>query len=173
VSYHAASAALPDPGAACGGCGLDVRGLGEFGYMVADAAWAESGGGPGKLCVGCLEGRLGRRLAPGDFPPLPCNDPFRLRSAADAPRDPGEWWFQFRDQSDRLLDRLGVRPADAAAARALPGWPHGPPPFLALRRVAAIAAGYGAKPARPGRPDRPVRGAGSLFGRRTAMDVSP
>ena len=43
-------------------------------YMVTDAVWAEAGDVAGRLCVGCLELRLGRVLTPEDFPPLPAND---------------------------------------------------------------------------------------------------
>lgn len=41
--------------------------------MVWDEVWAEAGMAPhgGKLCVGCLETRLGRELTCEDFPPLP------------------------------------------------------------------------------------------------------
>jgi hypothetical protein len=38
-------------------------------YMVHDVVWAASGlaKNDGKLCVGCLEQRIGRPLEPGDF----------------------------------------------------------------------------------------------------------
>ena len=61
--------------------------------MVSDELWAEAGA-PSEscdfyLCVGCLEDRLGRRLAPSDFPQCELND--------DSPWD-----------SPRLADRKGV-----------------------------------------------------------------
>jgi hypothetical protein len=38
-------------------------------YMVRDAIWKKAGMEPfgGCLCIGCLEGRLGRKLKPKDF----------------------------------------------------------------------------------------------------------
>ena len=42
--------------------------------MVTDAVWAEAGDVAGRLCVGCLEERLGRVLTPEDFTALPVND---------------------------------------------------------------------------------------------------
>lgn len=58
-------------------------------YMVHDQVWSDAGMGPhGVLCVGCLEGRLGRRLDRGDFPDLPVNVPSPTKS-------------------ERLNDRLG------------------------------------------------------------------
>jgi hypothetical protein len=42
--------------------------------MVTDAVWAEAGDVAGRLCIGCLEERLGRVLVPGDFLPIPSND---------------------------------------------------------------------------------------------------
>ena len=51
----------------CRDCGADV--LHEFEYIVSDESWAATGLGPydGLLCIGCIEGRLGRGLAPEDF----------------------------------------------------------------------------------------------------------
>ena len=39
-------------------------------YTVRDSVWKAAGMEPmgGCLCIGCLEGRLGRRLIPKDFP---------------------------------------------------------------------------------------------------------
>ncbi len=42
------------------------------------------------LCIGCLENRIGRKLTPNDFDPVP---PLNMMNNC---------------QSDRLLDRLGV-----------------------------------------------------------------
>jgi hypothetical protein len=52
--------------------------------MVHDEIWDESGaptravivaGEPGYyLCIGCLEGRLGRQLTAADFPSFPVNE---------------------------------------------------------------------------------------------------
>jgi hypothetical protein len=62
-------------------------------YMVHNEVWAESGMTPlgGKLCIGCMETRLGRQLAAADFTPVPLNDLF---SAG------------FHLRSPRLIDRL-------------------------------------------------------------------
>jgi hypothetical protein len=48
--------------------GFPVEGEWEW-YMVREEVWSASGLGPddGVLCVGCLEGRLHRRLTPADF----------------------------------------------------------------------------------------------------------
>jgi hypothetical protein len=43
--------------------------------MVRDDVWTAAGIRDGFLCVGCLERRLGRSLAPDDFPDLPINEP--------------------------------------------------------------------------------------------------
>jgi hypothetical protein len=50
---------------ACIDCGSDF----DEWYMVEDAVWAASGLAPdgGKLCIGCLERRLGRKLKRDDF----------------------------------------------------------------------------------------------------------
>jgi hypothetical protein len=75
-------------------CGSECGGW-EFRYMLRRAAWAEAAGdlrGPDALlCVGCVERRLGRRLAPDDFDPaLPINTPRYAEL-----------------DSERLLDRKG------------------------------------------------------------------
>jgi hypothetical protein len=65
--------------------------------MVHDRVWEAAGMGPGAirnpntnryLCVGCLEGRLGRALNPWDFTNAPVNRPAPV-------------------YTPRLLDRLG------------------------------------------------------------------
>jgi hypothetical protein len=49
-------------------------------YMVQNHVW-EAARGEGWLCIGCLEGRLGRRLCAGDFKEgLPINEPDSLMS---------------------------------------------------------------------------------------------
>ena len=65
--------------ACCADCGLDVIDAGEW-YMVHDQIWQRAWGhiersAPGSqiLCVGCLENRIGRALAPSDFPDVPTN----------------------------------------------------------------------------------------------------
>lgn len=50
----------------CADCGADTGELREF-YMVHAFIWRRAGMRKGFLCVGCLERRLGRQLAPGDF----------------------------------------------------------------------------------------------------------
>jgi len=81
------------PAAPCHDCG-DLDRAGEDPhewYMIHDKLWAESGLGPdgGHLCVGCLEKRLGRQLAPADFKDVPLSHP------------------PFGNLTVRLLDRLG------------------------------------------------------------------
>jgi hypothetical protein len=59
-------------------------------YVLRHDLWHQAVGHPhGFLCVPCLETRLGRRLAPDDFPPCGAND-LRWR------------------KTDRLRDRLRV-----------------------------------------------------------------
>jgi hypothetical protein len=74
----------PDP--LCFECGVDTIAIGEW-YMVRDNVWLAAvpwdarrargrrARGSTFLCIGCLEARLGRRLAPGDFMYLPINEP--------------------------------------------------------------------------------------------------
>jgi hypothetical protein len=52
----------------CRDCGADTIAGGEC-YMVADEVWQQSGleYHDGKLCIGCLEERLGRQLNSSDF----------------------------------------------------------------------------------------------------------
>lgn len=65
----------------CADCGTDTcpseMGLRAEAYMVHDEVWAAAGMGPkgGHLCIGCIENRLGRRLAATDFrTDVPLND---------------------------------------------------------------------------------------------------
>jgi hypothetical protein len=61
-------------------------------YMVTAEVWDAAnrdGHAPQYLCIGCLENRVGRRLAPDDFASVPLNQPS---------------WIATR----RLLDRLGT-----------------------------------------------------------------
>lgn len=65
--------------ALCADCGVETLPLDESRaewYHVNDDVWAATGLGPddGCLCVGCIEARLGRRLAPADFSDAPLND---------------------------------------------------------------------------------------------------
>lgn len=55
----------------CVDCGENVSDLDEYAYMVSDAVWAAAGLEPndGKLCIGCIEQRLGRTLVASDFRP--------------------------------------------------------------------------------------------------------
>lgn len=61
---HPAFKALIDAHLVCSECGQDVK---EEEYMVNDEVWAAAGAGAGRLCIGCLESRLGRRVGPADF----------------------------------------------------------------------------------------------------------
>jgi hypothetical protein len=65
---------LPCPCADCGEDTLSKNGPHEH-YMVRDELWALFGAGDGYLCVGCLEGRLGRTLTHRDFKNSPANAP--------------------------------------------------------------------------------------------------
>jgi hypothetical protein len=49
----------------CGDCDVDVVARGES-YMVRDEVWPIHHDG-GRLCIRCLEARIGRRLTPEDF----------------------------------------------------------------------------------------------------------
>jgi hypothetical protein len=50
-------------------------------YMVHDALWLQAHPtGQGKLCIGCLERRLNRRLKSDDFTDAPVNEPGRGKS---------------------------------------------------------------------------------------------
>jgi hypothetical protein len=68
----------------CADCGTDTtpctrrrgcrhRGKWEW-YMVQDAVWRHACMNDGFLCIGCLEVRLGRVLAPSDFTSAPVNE---------------------------------------------------------------------------------------------------
>ena len=75
--------------APCHDCGIHTIPIGNRGlprgwedYMVRDEIWQAAGMGEGFLCIGCLEKRLGRELAAGDFTPWPVNNP----NPRDTPR---------------------------------------------------------------------------------------
>jgi len=53
----------------CTDCGENVARLGEYQFMLQDDVWQQTvqEKPAEKLCVGCLEARLGRRLNRGDF----------------------------------------------------------------------------------------------------------
>lgn len=59
---------------ACHDCGHDTDALGEY-YMIDDDLWCDAiaGDWAHMLCVGCVEHRLGRRLAADDFTHAPVN----------------------------------------------------------------------------------------------------
>lgn len=75
----------------CLDCAVDTDEIGEY-YMVNDYVWKQTGIAPdgGKLCIGCLETRIGRRLMSSDFPHYPINYAGIFR------------------QSDRLRNRMGM-----------------------------------------------------------------
>ena len=51
----------------CLDCKVDCGKIGEH-YMLKDLVWfSVVASNKGMLCVGCIEGRLGRRLIPSDF----------------------------------------------------------------------------------------------------------
>jgi hypothetical protein len=85
----------------CVACGLGTITAGEW-YMIRREVWEQAWEGRRKswhlkvlgveiLCVGCLEKRIGRELAKGDFTEVPINNPdryamsVRLRARHDAP----------------------------------------------------------------------------------------
>lgn len=74
-------------------------------YMVFPQVWAAAGMATngGRLCVGCIEARLGRMLTPADFD-------FSIPMNRDWGR--GKCW-EYR--SERLLSRMGPLPAGDAA----------------------------------------------------------
>lgn len=101
----------------CWDCGINtcpLEGDREY-YEVEDIVWHRAHGiGYGQtdngtegyfLCIGCLEGRLGRKLKPLDFKDLPANRP--------SP------WL-----SDRLNDRLGGKIAEPDRANATQYYPN-------------------------------------------------
>jgi hypothetical protein len=66
--------------------------------MATHEIWQQAGMTPdgGFLCIGCLEGRLGREMTAADFLDCPLNDP----SITDLNRYAWSW------RTPRLLDRL-------------------------------------------------------------------
>jgi hypothetical protein len=50
----------------CSDCRVNTDIVGEY-YMVSDEVWQSARIDSGMLCIGCLEGRLGRRLVRSDF----------------------------------------------------------------------------------------------------------
>lgn len=56
----------------CVDCGADTVELCEY-YMVTDSCWVRAGMDDGCICIGCLEKRLGKRLAPRNFLECPLN----------------------------------------------------------------------------------------------------
>lgn len=77
----------------CTDCSVETSsraGIAEW-YMVEHHVWHLATSNYNDiLCIGCLENRLGRKLVPEDFSPVPLNFP-------DFPK------------SERLADRLGRR----------------------------------------------------------------
>jgi hypothetical protein len=71
----------PDASAPCADCGVNTCWLGES-YTVHNDVWNQAWVGDAPqtrterrfLCVGCLEARIGRRLAADDFRPVLIND---------------------------------------------------------------------------------------------------
>jgi hypothetical protein len=51
------------------------RGNNDEWYMIHNHIWLKANpAGAGKLCIGCLEQRIGRRLTPRDFTDCPLNN---------------------------------------------------------------------------------------------------
>lgn len=84
------------PCADCGADTIDERYMVDHELWERFVGWRECGDlnvyGPGSayLCVGCLEGRIGRRLAPDDFIGCPLN-------------------VERRGWSARLLNRIDIQ----------------------------------------------------------------
>jgi hypothetical protein len=86
--------------APCHDCGTETLPV-DWGYraewyMVKDEIWDAVGPGEGFLCIGCMEGRMGRRLNADDFIDAPVND----LSIADTQR------FAWSYRTPRLRSRL-------------------------------------------------------------------
>ena len=80
------------PNFACLDCGVDTARIDEY-YIVTSQVWLSANPvKAGMLCIGCLEGRLGRNLTPEDFIDCPLNT------------DHAGW----NRKSERLLERLGA-----------------------------------------------------------------
>jgi len=72
---------------------LTPRGKNDEWYMIHDHLWLQANPcGAGKLCIGCLEERIGRRLTPIDFTDCSLNN--------------------FPNGSRRLISRLTGAPED-------------------------------------------------------------
>lgn len=74
----------------CMDCGINTSRIEEY-YMVLQKLWEWATGKQSKgiLCIGCLEGRIGRRLTQKDFIDCPVNNDNTTR------------------KSERLLSRIG------------------------------------------------------------------
>jgi hypothetical protein len=76
----------------CVDCGVDTSfatGNGHY-YMARDDVWLAAvpeGKWVGRLCLDCLERRLGRELRRADF----IRTPFEIFTAMSTPLGPGEW----------------------------------------------------------------------------------
>lgn len=62
----------------CVDCAVDTWEIAEY-YMVTDDVWRWYGAGPGMLCIGCLERRMGRSLTAADFTMAPINTDIDFR----------------------------------------------------------------------------------------------
>jgi hypothetical protein len=65
---------IPEPEDLCLDCGRDTIDIGHD-YMLHDELWISiNPGDDGKLCLTCVEKRLGRRLTKDDFSNWPINE---------------------------------------------------------------------------------------------------
>jgi hypothetical protein len=72
--YQAPGSRRPGDPCLCAVCGVDTLRAGTDWYMVTPEAWRDAGLLPREFaCLTCLAERLGRPLAPLDFPDLPIN----------------------------------------------------------------------------------------------------
>lgn len=83
----------------CVDCSVNTARFREY-YMLKDQIWLKTGldFGGGKLCIGCAEERIGRKLRPSDFTDCPLN----------------QQNYRY-GHSKRLRERLGFEVADDAA----------------------------------------------------------
>ena len=75
----------------CGKCGVGIKEIQEYWFMLHDYMWALVSKPKDCMCIGCIESDLGVRLVPSDFNyNVPCSSDFNL------PR------------SERLKNRMGI-----------------------------------------------------------------
>ena len=87
--------------APCHDCGVETLPLDDRRsewYMVKNEVWKKCGMTEGYLCIGCLEGRLGRALTATDFTDAPVNGLEKTELMRYA------WSWRSRRLTERLND---------------------------------------------------------------------